>query len=188
MKLWTQWATAACAALAVVAASAPAQASTWLVNYVSNGGAPLAASLTLDVSNTLNGAGAFDVLGILSGNVDGDLITGLTPNPNQPSNGTSPDGLFYFDNNFWPTSDPHFSNAGLLFTSLGAEYNLYSNGPGSYTLYKAQGGGYGVNSTGTLALTAGVPEPATWTLMIAGFGLAGAALRRRRLQPVAIRA
>ena len=27
---------------------------------------------------------------------------------------------------------------------------------------------------------AGVPEPATWTLMIGGFGLAGATLRRRR--------
>ena len=25
-----------------------------------------------------------------------------------------------------------------------------------------------------------VPEPSTWALMIAGFGLAGAALRRRR--------
>jgi hypothetical protein len=29
---------------------------------------------------------------------------------------------------------------------------------------------------------AGVPEPAAWTLMIAGFGLAGSALRRRRQQ------
>jgi hypothetical protein len=27
-----------------------------------------------------------------------------------------------------------------------------------------------------------VPEPATWAMMIAGFGLAGAALRRRRLE------
>lgn len=30
-------------------------------------------------------------------------------------------------------------------------------------------------------LTGGVPEPATWALMIAGFGLAGAGLRRRRV-------
>ena len=28
-----------------------------------------------------------------------------------------------------------------------------------------------------------VPEPSTWALMIAGFGLAGLALRRRRAQP-----
>ncbi len=187
MKLWTKLATAACAALAVAAASAPAHASTWLINYVSNGGAPLAATLKLDVANTINAAGAFDVLGILSGNVDGDLITGLTPNPNQPAIGTSPDGLFFFDNNFWPTSDPHFSNAGLMFTSLGAEYNLYSNGPGSYTLYKAQDRSYGVNSNGTLSV-AGVPEPAAWALMIGGFGLAGAALRRRRAQLVPVRA
>jgi hypothetical protein len=27
---------------------------------------------------------------------------------------------------------------------------------------------------------AGVPEPATWTLLIAGLGMTGAALRRRR--------
>ncbi|MDB5497818.1 MAG: pyruvate-binding protein [Phenylobacterium sp.] len=31
----------------------------------------------------------------------------------------------------------------------------------------------------------GIPEPATWTMMIAGFGLAGAALRRRRYGIVA---
>ena len=32
---------------------------------------------------------------------------------------------------------------------------------------------------------AAVPEPATWALMIAGFGLAGAALRRRRVAALA---
>jgi hypothetical protein len=35
-----------------------------------------------------------------------------------------------------------------------------------------------------LVTTAGVPEPASWALMIGGFGLAGAALRRRRAMAV----
>jgi PEP-CTERM motif len=33
-------------------------------------------------------------------------------------------------------------------------------------------------------VSAAVPEPATWAMMIAGFGLAGAALRRRRVSVV----
>ena len=39
-----------------------------------------------------------------------------------------------------------------------------------------------VTTTATaVAAPAGVPEPATWTMMIGGFGAAGAATRRRRL-------
>jgi hypothetical protein len=34
---------------------------------------------------------------------------------------------------------------------------------------------------GPTVTTEAVPEPAAWALMIAGFGMAGAALRRRRL-------
>jgi hypothetical protein len=47
--------------------------------------------------------------------------------------------------------------------------------------------GYGVSANGNNALAetwfvrSGVPEPAAWVLMIAGFGLAGAMLRRRSL-------
>ena len=36
-----------------------------------------------------------------------------------------------------------------------------------------------------VAVTAGVPEPATWALMLVGFGGLGAALRSRRSRPVA---
>jgi hypothetical protein len=36
-----------------------------------------------------------------------------------------------------------------------------------------------VGAISTRAVTGGVPEPATWALMIAGFGMAGARLRRR---------
>jgi len=38
-----------------------------------------------------------------------------------------------------------------------------------------------VTVTGTPAPTAGVPEPASWALMILGFGAAGSVLRRRRM-------
>ena len=36
-------------------------------------------------------------------------------------------------------------------------------------------------ATGAVNVGGAVPEPATWALMIGGFGLAGAALRRRRV-------
>lgn len=35
-------------------------------------------------------------------------------------------------------------------------------------------------------LSAGVPEPGAWMMMIAGFGLIGALFRRRRIRPVAL--
>jgi len=51
--------------------------------------------------------------------------------------------------------------------------------------YATGGGVFSFRSTGEVAtfraeLGSATPEPATWALMIAGFGLAGAALRRRR--------
>jgi hypothetical protein len=37
------------------------------------------------------------------------------------------------------------------------------------------------NGTGSFLVRSAAPEPATWAMMIAGFGLVGSALRRRRL-------
>ena len=177
------------AALALGMSAGQAGAATWIVTYTATSGMPSMANLTLDVADTLNAVGGFDVLAI-TGDVDGDTITGIITNPGQPFASYSADGLFIFDNVVWngPLS---ISNPGLFFAGAsGDEYNLFSNGPSTFELYRARSGvGYLANSTGSLAAgpqisqsgSGGVPEPATWSMLILGFGAVGSALRRRRV-------
>ena len=176
-------------------AAGSAQASTWLLTYqATNGAAPVAATLNLTASDTLNAVGGYDVTGV-GGNVDGDPVTSLIANPGQPFASYSADGMFIFDNVLWPTSAPVLSNPGLFFAAAsGAEYNLFSDNGATYELYKAQPGvAYLANSVGVISFArthpnaapldsapGGVPEPAAWALMILGFGGAGALLRQRR--------
>jgi hypothetical protein len=51
-------------------------------------------------------------------------------------------------------------------------------GPGTYT-FSITGDGAGGLPAGVFLAVAEVPEPATWAMLIAGFGLVGATLRRR---------
>lgn len=71
-----------------------------------------------------------------------------------------------------------WSNYTFEFTATEAQSTLFFTNTAGGT----SGGIYldNVSVTGP-APTAAVPEPATWALMISGFGLAGAALRRRCL-------
>jgi hypothetical protein len=177
-------------AVASALIAAPASASTWLVNYVSDNGSPTTANLTLTVDDTANALGTYNVLGI-SGDVDGDVVTGLATNPSSPNFATSSDGLFWFDNTFQAPA-PSVSWYGLLFSSATHEYNLFSDSPTQFELYKSDYHSYVSSSVGTLSVTpnlavtfadhqtGGVPEPSSWALMLAGFGALGAALRAKR--------
>jgi hypothetical protein len=192
-RLFTQVAIVS-AALTLVCGASAARASTWLLEYAAWSGQPAQATLSITTSDTLNSLGGFDVTGI-SGSVDGDEVTGLTPNPNQPTWSYSPDGLFLFDNVLFPDQPSWLSNPGVLFTSAGGfEYNLFSDSPTQYELYKALPGvGYVANSVGMVsaqqilqsvgARDGAIPEPTTWALLIAGFGAIGLALRAQRRRP-----
>ena len=67
----------------------------------------------------------------------------------------------------WATWTASFTTSAA---DIGAPISIVLNSPG------AQGDFDNVR----LDVSSGVPEPATWALMLGGFGLAGAALRRRR--------
>ncbi len=170
--------TIAAFALAVLAA-VPGNAATYLYSYVANSGTPAAASGKFVTANVVNAVGGYDVIGI-NGSVDGDLITHLVANTNQPNAVNSADGRFSFDNVFYATGDS-LGGPGLLFNvASGLEYNLFLESPGLYHLYSATPGGtYGANSLGTLTVTGEVPEPATWAMIVMGFGVVGMMARRR---------
>jgi hypothetical protein len=72
--------------------------------------------------------------------------------------------------------DPRFSYQGGAYIGGASLANPTSVG--------GEGGYFGPN----LMIGGGVPEPATWAMMIAGFGMVGFALRRRELTPVRVRA
>jgi hypothetical protein len=68
-----------------------------------------------------------------------------------------------------------------------APYILEGAGDGAFDLHHSDGGsnstffGLRALAVGAYDTAQGVPEPASWAMMVAGFGLAGAAMRRRKL-------
>ena len=86
----------------------------------------------------------------------------------------------YLPSNYYEYEFTNFTNA----TSFGDFAGLAANGTWSLYVLDTFAGDEGTIAGGfslTLVTDAGVvPEPATWAMMIGGFGAAGAAMRRRR--------
>jgi hypothetical protein len=140
----------------------------------------------------------------ISGDYSASFQLDSNPTPDDFSSGTSftlwdvpgfPDAAFGIaDLEFWNASSmggltiTDFWGGGLtLFDATGTQ--LYS-GPesaptfiaGVYSLTELGGGG-----TYRLTIAApGIPEPAVWAMMIAGFGVAGAAMRRRPVAQIRV--
>lgn len=164
---------------ALILSAAPVQAAVEAFSFSDNVDG-IFANGDFTVANTANANGTFDITNITgtvindsTGVPAADVIGGLIANPSDP-NPTIADGFIY--DNVTP-----LNTNGVLFqgATTGAIYNLWSNGGKAGELYT-----YGLpgvpnfDALGTLTL--GVPEPATWAMMLVGFGGLGGALRGAR--------
>lgn len=148
-----------------LALSTAASAAQYLVSYdvtPSLGGSVAKFTGTLTTTDTANVNGFF-------------LITGLTGSRNGTAATLAPIGGFGSnDNLFKPVADFVDVN-GFNYSAGGTIFNVYRAGPGA--LQEFQVGN--ITNFKVSAVTGAVPESATWLMMILGFGVVGAAMRRR---------
>jgi hypothetical protein len=166
---------ALCAASALCVAAAPSMASAdtrWLVDA------------TFDDGTTLTGTFTINVYGFLeSANLETETNGAFTGFDYTTADSYYSNGNFYVDFQPGYTQDLHLEFANTLTT--GSQNNLIiggENGPsyeceGSYSCYIPMGGDTRYIASG---FADEVPEPATWALMLAGFGGLGMALRAKQ--------
>jgi len=111
-----------------------------------------------------------------------------------PGNGTDADIMFEITNQrgkilgqpFMYVPITYVANANVIEFSIpkayfGADGNLASLRLSQSFGYSVAGGPkYGPNTLGAVVVGGAVPEPATWGMMLLGFGVLGAAMRRQR--------
>jgi hypothetical protein len=162
----TSWLVAA----AAMACSLPANAAQYLFGFTTSTplfGGPVTGSgtfTTSDTSTIVGGQTAFAITGI-SGTVNGSAIV-------------APTGSY---GNYFTTGPSFLDGTGTTFMTASGNkitfFNQSNNG-----MYRVNTFSPGSSSyvSATTSAVAPVPEPAVWTLLIAGFALLGGALRARR--------
>jgi hypothetical protein len=163
------------ATLSLLAAT-PASAAEYLFAFNGSGlfGGTLTGSgtLTTDNTSTINPLNGYTVQAItgITGTFNGSAITGLAP------------GTFGANNLYYLTGPFFVDGNGLGFTTAsGIAANLFVTNGTSYRV-NTQGAGLltGLVTAQSSPVSAAVPEPSTWLLMLLGFGAIGYALRSTR--------
>lgn len=156
----------AAALLAIVAT--PAAAAEFLFSF---SGASINGSGTFITSDTPDDEGGYEILSSLGEvTLDGDSFTL-----------SGPTGFAGADNILFVGSEPLLSFNGTSFQLTdGLELNVYySSGAGAYRYITSGGDVTPLDSFTISEVVAAVPEPASWAMMISGFGLIGGVMRSR---------
>ena len=112
------------------------------------------------------------------------LVTGGSNPPTPPNTGTTADGHFNYNDVIYTSPILHFDLYGLVFTAAnGITWNFGSDGGGfnnAVWSYNSANAPFPGEINGVGSITAAVPEPSTWAMMILGFmGVGFMAYRRR---------
>lgn len=154
--------------------SAPASAAEYIFD-ISIGGSSGSGVFTTqgDASSGLT------LIESLTGTFGGASMTLLAP-------GSYPLPLSTANDNLFTTAFPYFTFNGMSFSASGTNYNIWNNN-GALSACSTGRSCFQSASFTASEVTAAVPEPGTWAMMLLGFGFVGGAMRSaKRRQKITV--